>query len=86
MSAYLAALGLKEPPFTKEILDADLWLPASKEAVVGDLIDALTEHASVVLVGEPGVGKTCVLRALRHRIPAAGRFDFGRRLGLASRF
>jgi general secretion pathway protein A len=25
-----------------------------------------------VLVGEPGVGKTCVLRALRHRIPAAG--------------
>src|SRR5215813_9650280 len=72
MSAYLAALGLKEPPFTKEIPDADLWLPASKEAVVGDLIDALTEHASVVLVGEPGVGKTCVLRALRHRIPAAG--------------
>jgi len=72
MSAYLAALGLKEPPFTKEIPDADLWLPASKEAVVDGLIDALNEHASVVLVGEPGVGKTCVLRALRHRIPAAG--------------
>ncbi len=30
----------------------------------------LGERASVVLVGEPGVGKTCVLRALR--IPAAG--------------
>lgn len=26
----------------------------------------------MVLVGELGVGKTCVLRALRHRIPAAG--------------
>jgi hypothetical protein len=27
---YLTALGLKEPPFSKEIPDADLWLPASK--------------------------------------------------------
>jgi type II secretory pathway predicted ATPase ExeA len=69
---YLDALGLKEPPFSKEIPDAELWLPASKTAVVDQLLDALTERASVVLVGEPGVGKTCVLRALRHRIPAAG--------------
>jgi type II secretory pathway predicted ATPase ExeA len=69
---YLTALGLKEPPFSKEIPDADLWLPASKQGVVDGLIDAITERASVVLVGEPGVGKTCVLRALRHRIPAAG--------------
>ena len=69
---YLTALGLKEPPFSKEIPDSDLGLPASKQGVVDGLIDAITERASVVLVGEPGVGKTCVLRALRHRIPAAG--------------
>lgn len=69
---YLAHFGLREPPFSKEIPDAELWLPASKQAVVDGLLDALAEHASVVLVGEPGVGKTCVLRALRHRIPAAG--------------
>ena len=69
---YLAHFALKEPPFSKEISDGELWLPASKQAVVDTLLDALTEHASVVLVGEPGVGKTCVLRALRHRIPQAG--------------
>jgi len=69
---YLAHFALKDPPFSKEIPDGDLWLPASKQVVVDTLIEALDERASVVLVGEPGVGKTCVLRALRHRIPAAG--------------
>jgi type II secretory pathway predicted ATPase ExeA len=70
--SYLAAFGCKEPPFSKEVPDADLWLPAPKQAAVDSLLDALHERASVVLVGEPGVGKTCVLRALRHRIPTAG--------------
>ena len=69
---YLAHFALKEPPFTKEVPDAELWLPSSKLAVVETLLEALEDRASVVLVGEPGVGKTCVLRALRHRIPAAG--------------
>ena len=92
---YLDSFGLKEPPFSKEIADADLWLPSSKQAVADGLLDALTERASVVLVGEPGVGKTCVLRAIRHRVSAAGyrltyshnatlgRRDFYRQLCLA---
>lgn len=69
---YLAHFALNASPFSKEVPDGELWLPTSKQAVVDTLLDALTEHQSVVLVGEPGVGKTCVLRALRHRIPAAG--------------
>ena len=72
LQPYLDHFALKEPPFSKEVPDGELWLPASKQAVVEALLEALDEHASVVLVGEPGVGKTCVLRALRHRIPAAG--------------
>ena len=56
---------------SKEIDDSALWLPSSKEELVGDLEAALTNRASVLLVGEPGVGKTCVLRALRHRLPQA---------------
>jgi general secretion pathway protein A len=70
--SYLSAFGLTEPPFIKEIPDADLWLPTSKQPAVDTLLDALSERASIVLTGEPGVGKTCVLRALRQRIPTAG--------------
>jgi type II secretory pathway predicted ATPase ExeA len=94
MPGYLAHFGLKEAPFSKEIADADLWLPSSKTAVVEELIEALAQRASVSLVGEPGVGKTCVLRALRHRLATGfrltychnatlGRRDFYRQLCLA---
>jgi type II secretory pathway predicted ATPase ExeA len=92
VAPYLAHFALKEPPFSKEVADGELWLPTSKQAVVDMLVEALHDHASAVLVGEPGVGKTCVLRALRHCIPAArfrltychnatlGRRDFYRQL------
>jgi type II secretory pathway predicted ATPase ExeA len=71
--AYVSFFGFKDAPFTKEISDADLWLPSSKAAVVDELCETLSERGSAVLVGEPGVGKTCVLRALRHRLqPNAG--------------
>src|SRR3972149_3697304 len=93
--SYFGPFGLKEPPFTKEIADTDLWLPTSKAAVVDELCEALSERASVLLTGDPGVGKTCVLRALRKRLPEAGyrltycpnatpgRRDFYRQLCLA---
>lgn len=92
---WLSHFGFREPPFGKEIPDADLWLPPSKSALVDDLIGALDERASVLLVGDPGVGKTCVLRALKARLPEAGfrltychnatlgRRDFYRQLCLA---
>lgn len=71
--AYVSFFGFKDAPFSKDIADADLWLPSSKAAVVDELCEALSERGSAVLVGEPGVGKTCVLRALRHRLaPNAG--------------
>jgi type II secretory pathway predicted ATPase ExeA len=93
--AYLSHFSLDQIPFSKEIADADLWLPPSKESVVNELQEAVDEHASVILTGEPGAGKTCVLRALRHRLPQAGfrltychnatlgRRDFYRQLCLA---
>jgi len=93
--AWLSHFGFREPPFSKEIPDADLWLPPSKATLVSDLVDALEERASVLLTGDPGVGKTCVLRALKKRLPNAGfrltychnatlgRRDFYRQLCLA---
>jgi type II secretory pathway predicted ATPase ExeA len=68
----LTAFGLSAAPFSKEIADADLWLPSSKQALVDALADAVERRESILLVGEPGVGKTCVLRALRHRLPKEG--------------
>jgi general secretion pathway protein A len=94
-ATYLPSFGLREPPFSKEIEDADLWLPASKQGLCEELCEAIDERTSVLLTGEPGVGKTCVLRALRHRLgqngyrltychnATLGRRDFYRQLCLA---
>ncbi len=87
--------GLKTPPFAKDLLDSQLWLPSARTAVVDDIVQAVREREHVLLVGEPGVGKTCSLRAARHRLPEAGfrltychnatlgRRDFYRQLCLA---
>src|SRR3989339_1934273 len=71
-SSYVTAFGLRGAPFSKEIDDKALWLPQNKECLVTTIEEALAERASVLLLGEPGVGKTCVLRALRHRLPQSG--------------
>lgn len=93
--AYAVHFGLKQAPFSKEIPDSELWLPPSKVALIDELCEALQEKSSLLLVGDPGVGKTCVLRALRQRLPQAGyrltychnvtlgRRDFYRQLCLA---
>jgi type II secretory pathway predicted ATPase ExeA len=69
---FLRFFTLSESPFSKEIRDGDLWLPPSKEEVVAEVCEAVHERAQVSLIGEPGAGKTCVLRAVRHRLPQAG--------------
>jgi type II secretory pathway predicted ATPase ExeA len=91
----LGWFGLQTAPFTKEISDDDLWLPTSKVELVDDLAEAIEAHATVLLTGEPGVGKTCVLRALRRRLSpdvfrltychnaTLGRRDFYRQLCVA---
>lgn len=95
--AWMRHFGLKSPPFSKDLGDGDLWLPSSRKEVVDDLVDALRERQHAVVVGEPGVGKTCMLRALRKRLPESGfrlsychnatlgRRDFYRQLCLALR-
>ena len=69
---WLKHFGLERPPFTKELGDDELWLSSSRKAIVDELVEAARDHNHVLLVGEPGVGKTCVLRAVRHRLPQAG--------------
>ena len=85
-SSYLAAFGFRAAPFSKEIDDDELWLPESKQSLVESVEEAVAEKQSVILLGEPGVGKTCVLRALRRRVPEAGyRLTYCRNANLGRR-
>jgi len=91
-SSDASFFGLRSAPFSKEIDDQDLWLPSSKVEIVEGLVEACKDRASVLLTGDPGVGKTCVLRAVRSRLPTGefrltychnatlGRRDFYRQL------
>jgi general secretion pathway protein A len=93
--SYVRFFQLTEAGFSKEVIDKDLWMPPSKQAVVEEICEAVQEHCQVLLCGEPGVGKTCVLRAVRQCLPQAGfrltychnatlgRRDFYRQLCLA---
>lgn len=69
---YLEHFQLTAAPFSKEIEDGDLWVPKTRASVVDELVDSGEQRGHAVLTGEPGVGKTCVLRALRQRLPEAG--------------
>jgi type II secretory pathway predicted ATPase ExeA len=72
MTRWLSPWSLREPPFSKEVGDSDLWFPSSRAGAVDRLVETCHDRGHAVLVGEPGVGKTCVLRALRHRLPKEG--------------
>lgn len=72
MTRWLTHWALREPPFSKEVSDKDLWIPSSRASAVERLVETCHDRGHAVLVGEPGVGKTCVLRAVRHRLPADG--------------
>jgi general secretion pathway protein A len=92
---WLAHFSLSAAPFSKEVEDAELWVPTTRRRIVDELVAASHDRGHVLLTGEPGVGKTCVLRALRHRLPhdgfrltychnaTLGRRDFYRHVCLA---
>lgn len=71
-TTWLRHFSLSSPPFSKDIDDGDLWLPSSRKDVLEPLVEAMHEHQHAIVVGEPGVGKTCLLRALRRHLPASG--------------
>ena len=56
-------------PFTKEVTDTDLWLPPSRLSAIDELVECLESRSSALVTGESGVGKTCILRAVRQRLP-----------------
>jgi general secretion pathway protein A len=91
----VSAFTMSAEPFSKEVEDGDLWMPPSKQATLDELLDAVHARRSALLSGEPGAGKTCLLRALRHALGddgfrltychnvTLGRRDFYRQLCVA---
>jgi len=67
-----AHFGFDAVPFSKEVQDAELWVPSSRLRIVDHVVEACHDRGHILLTGEPGVGKTCVLRAVRHRLPTDG--------------
>ncbi len=77
MHALLTRFGLARPAFTKELAADELFTPPSHVEAIARLKSAIEVKASGCLVGEPGVGKTCVLRALQHGLnPARYRVTY----------
>lgn len=88
----LSFFSLSHDPFSKEFADDEVWLPPSKKQVVETITAALRVRHHLLITGEPGAGKTVVLRAVRHALPQTrfrltychnatlGRRDFYRQL------
>ena len=91
----LSFFDLKHSPFGKEVNVKDLWLDPSRESAVDRLVEAVHRRQHALVRGEPGVGKNCVTRAMKHRLPetafrvvyvanvTVGRRDFYRQLSFA---
>ena len=60
--------GLRRAPFDKNLPAESLWLDDGREAAIDTLLDAVTHRRHALVTGEPGVGKTTVLRALNSRL------------------
>jgi type II secretory pathway predicted ATPase ExeA len=95
MRHWLKHFELTSPPFDKN-LDAELlWMPSSRRTLLQEMRETIDERGNILLVGEPGIGKTCLLRALRAQLPengyrltychnaTLGRRDFYRQLSIA---
>ena len=71
------AFGLNRPPFDKDIPPELLWMDESRRSAVERLTAEVAQRRHALVLGEPGVGKTCVLRALREQLsPVHFRIDY----------
>lgn len=65
MRGLLSRFGLKKEPFSKDVPVEEFYWPAELEDARLRLRAALKGRASVVMTGDPGTGKTFLLRAVK---------------------
>jgi len=77
MRTLMNRFGLAQAAFTKEVATEDLYEIPTQMDAIARLNAAVEARASAVLVGESGVGKTCVLRGLERALnPARARITY----------
>lgn len=59
---------LRRRPFDKDVPNEALWLDSDRSDAIDRLVGAVTARQHVLVVGEPGVGKNCVVRGLKARL------------------
>lgn len=64
----LTTFRLTRAPFAKDVGTDALWLDDERERAVAQLLQAVSNRQHALILGEPGVGKTTVLRALRDQL------------------
>lgn len=86
------AFGLSHQPFDKDLAPDMMWMDGGRQQALERLVETVSHRQHALVVGEPGVGKTCVLRALKEALSPAhyrvnylahvtlGRRDFYRQL------
>jgi general secretion pathway protein A len=52
-------------PFDKDVSSDRLWMDAGRQKALDYLLNTVSHRQHALVLGEPGVGKTCVLRALK---------------------
>lgn len=62
--------GLTRRPFDKSVPPDLMWMDSGRQQGLDRLVDTVEHRQHALVTGEPGVGKTCVLRALRQRLSA----------------
>jgi len=69
--------GLNRRPFDKNIPSELMWMDEGRQQGLDRLIQAVECRQNALVLGEPGVGKTCVLRALRDQLsPTRFRLNY----------
>jgi type II secretory pathway predicted ATPase ExeA len=65
------AFGLTRHPFAKDIAADRLWLDDGRQLALDRLVETVVHRRHGLVIGEPGVGKTCVQRALKAQLSPA---------------
>lgn len=80
------AFSLDHQPFEKDISPNLMWMDGGRQQALERLTTTIAHHQHALVLGEPGVGKTCVLRALKARLsPVRFRVEYLVHVTLAPR-